>query len=102
MSRERELGLIGFYDRTLAETLTNTRLSEAKLRVIRRTLERLTEELEKERRWNREREAGRKNRDQEVQDLRIHLRDRDAHVKNLEAQLRPLLTQHEPQTEAML
>lgn len=38
----------------------------------------------------------------EISDLRIMLRDRDAHIKNLEAQLRPMLVQHEPQTEAML
>ena len=27
-----------------------------------------------------------------VRDLRIHLRDRDAHIRNLEAQLRPYLS----------
>lgn len=40
-----------------------------------------------------------------VRDLRIHLRDRDAHIANLEAQLRPLLVSGSdvmPETEAML
>lgn len=37
----------------------------------------------------------------ENQDLRIHLRDRDRHIKNLEAQLLPYLKPEDPQ-EALL
>jgi hypothetical protein len=39
---------------------------------------------------------------QEAHDLRVHLRDRDAHIANLEAQLRPLITDAGHQTEALL
>ena len=57
--------------------------------------------IERERRWER---AHLKSISQEANDLRIHLRDRDAHIANLEAQLRPLLVDHGavPETEAML
>ncbi len=39
---------------------------------------------------------------QKTGDLKRHLADRDAHIKNLEAQLRPMLQDHTEQTEAML
>lgn len=102
MSRERELGMIALYDRSLAAALSAARLSEERLKLIRETLARFADDLEKERRWNRELEAWRGKRDHELRDLRIHLRDRDAHIKNLEAQLTPLLAARQPETEAML
>lgn len=39
---------------------------------------------------------------QQVNDLKHHLRDRDAHIKNLEAELRPHLVAQQQETEPML
>ena len=38
----------------------------------------------------------------ELADLRVVVRDQRNHIKNLEAQLLPLIADHEPETEAML
>jgi hypothetical protein len=86
VSAQRELGLIRNYDSFIAEALEGARISEERLAAIRRRLA----------------ERHRSGSATIERDLRIHLRDRDAHIRNLEAQLRPYLLDHDESQEAML
>ena len=94
-AREREVWLISTYDGDLGRALRGASLSLERLRNIRVVVEG----------WHRQREhltTAVRNEREVAKDLRVHLKDRDAHIRNLEAQLRPHLVQQEPETEALL
>ena len=73
------------HDRAICEALDGARLAQERVDAIAEALR------ERDRRvgWL---QAEAKQARREASDLRIHLRDRDAHIRNLEAQLRPYIT----------
>lgn len=97
VERKREINLIWGYDKELAEVLEGTRMPVARLRTIRLRIQEWYQRVEYHR--------GEAARGWETaRDLRVHLRDRDAHIKNLEAQLMPYIGREEVagDQEAML
>jgi hypothetical protein len=87
-------GLFGL-DYDIWDALSGTRVAQWRVDKVAESLRSMRRETDRLRTMARH-EA------QEARDLRIHLRDRDAHIRNLEAQLRPhLLAQSETVQEAL-
>jgi hypothetical protein len=75
--------------------LSGARIAQRRVDAVEAALRRLNES------YNRV-AADKRQAQREASDLRIHLRDRDAHIRNLEAQLRPhLLAEPEGTQEAL-
>jgi hypothetical protein len=83
----------------LSRILDGARLSEARRGAIEGLLRALEEDVARAYRESERSRADAARLVQEVRDLRIHLRDRDAHIRNLEAQLFPLIRAN-PEPEA--